>query len=104
MPLYEFECTRCGYRFTRVMHVKEYKEPPCPSCLHTTEQVYEHAHHGIKLGMTPGKRSGFYEYDYGKKATWDLTVPGKMEELKKAGVIRDPFDDVPSKGNPHALD
>jgi DUF971 family protein len=69
-----------------------------------TEQVYDHGNYGIKLGMTPGKRSGFYEYDYGKKATWDLTVPGKMEELKKAGVLRDPFDDVPSKGNPHALD
>ena len=105
MPLYEFECQRCRYRFTRVMHVVEYKEPPCPSCMDRTEQVYDHGNYGIKLGMTPGKRSGFYEYDYGKKATWDLTVPGKIDELRKAGVIPpDPFDKVPKWSDPHALD
>jgi hypothetical protein len=34
-----------------------------------------------------------YDYDYGKKATWDMTVPGKMDMLKKEGRIRDPFVD-----------
>jgi putative FmdB family regulatory protein len=31
MPIYEFECISCGYRFERVMKVTE-STPPCPSC------------------------------------------------------------------------
>ena len=105
MPLYEFECRGCGKRFTRVMHIKDYHEPQCPLCTCVTDQVYDRPP-AFALGMTPGKRSGFYDYDYGKKATWDLTVPGKIRELIKAGIIPpDPFDAVPPKRNdPNVLD
>ena len=37
-------------------------------------------------------RSGVYALDYGRRATEDLTVPGKMDALKREGRIRDPFD------------
>lgn len=40
-----------------------------------------------------GKDTGVYEYDHGVRATWDLTVPGKIERLEKAGrIARNPFD------------
>ncbi len=52
---------------------------------------------GFVLGRTPGKNTGFYDLDYGKRATEDLTVPGKMEALKKAGVIKDPFEGQPAQ-------
>lgn len=104
MPVYEFECRACRERFTRLMHHQDYTEPPCPLCGDATDQVFDKGNGGFTLGMTPGKRSGFYDYDYGKKATWDLTAPGKMEQLKKAGVIRDPFDEVPKRSNPDVID
>lgn len=44
------------------------------------------------FGRTVGRDSGFYTLDYGKRATEDLTVPGKLDRLKKAGTIQDPFD------------
>lgn len=31
MPIYEYECTFCGYRFERVMKISE-AAPACPVC------------------------------------------------------------------------
>lgn len=90
MALHEFECRECGKRFTKVMHHKEYHEPPC-ECGGETDQVFD-GHGGFKFTYTPGKWTGIYEYDYGKRATYDLTVPGKLEALKKEGKALDPFD------------
>lgn len=40
-----------------------------------------------------GKDTGVYEYDYGVRATWDLTVPNKIARLEKDGrIARNPFD------------
>lgn len=92
MPLYEFECTNCSTRIERVIPLSAYEEPPCPECGGKTEQKFETGHGGSFFRMTPGKETGIYDFDYGKKATWDLTVPGKMERLKREGVIGDPFE------------
>jgi hypothetical protein len=91
MALHEFECKKCGKRVTLVMTFNTYRQPLC-ICGGETEQVFDKGHGGFKFAYTPGKRTGVYEYDYGKKSTWDLTVPGKYEELKKAGIVGDPFD------------
>lgn len=41
-----------------------------------------------------GRDTGVYDYDYGTRATWDLTVPGKMDKLARDGrIARDPFDE-----------
>jgi hypothetical protein len=42
-----------------------------------------------------GKDSGVYDYEYGKRATWDCTAPGKIERLKKDGRWKDPFENSP---------
>jgi hypothetical protein len=75
----------------KVLPLGQYKEPLCPDCMDKMEQVLK-GHGGFRFKMMPGKTNGVYEYDYGKKATWDLTAPGKMERLKKEGRINDPFD------------
>jgi putative FmdB family regulatory protein len=92
MALHEFECSLCGERFERVMHYSEVHDPDCPLCGGKTDQVYDRGNGASFFRMTPGKETGVYDFDYGKKATWDLTVPGKMERLKKEGTIADPFD------------
>jgi hypothetical protein len=52
-------------------------------------------HGGAWFKQTFGKWTGTWDYDYGRKATWDLTPPGKMDELKRMGKIKDPFDSAP---------
>lgn len=78
-------------RFERVMHFSEYHEPPCPKCGAPTDQVFDRGHGASWFKMTPGKWTGVYDYDYGKKATWDMTVKGKRDYLTKEGIISDPF-------------
>jgi len=46
-----------------------------------------------RFAFTPGRETGAYEYDYGKKATWDLTPPGKYDRLRHDGVVENPFMD-----------
>jgi predicted nucleic acid-binding Zn ribbon protein len=89
---YEFKCDKCQGRKLVVMPASQrdaFIEPEC--CGSRMEQTYESYGYAFSMGEA-GKRTGIYEYDYGKKATWDLTPPGKMDALKKAGVLRDPFD------------
>ena len=90
MPLYEFECRGCGKHQTKIVPVAEYEEPQC-ECGGTTDQVYYGAPPFVHTWI-PGKWTGMYDLDYGKHATWDLTPPGKQEALKKAGVMRDHFE------------
>lgn len=87
---YEYECE--GHeRKSFIMSVKEHEEfkPICAVCGKAMEQLYFPL--GSYFNYKPGRETGVYDYDYGKKATWDLTPPGKMERLKKEGVVRDSF-------------
>jgi len=94
MAIYPFKCLNCGMITEVTSSIKE--DLPKPKhCLEDMEQIIGDV--GFVLGRTVGVRSGFYDLDYGRRATEDLTVPGKMEELKKAGVLKDPFDDVPKQ-------
>lgn len=91
--VYEFECAKCGAR-TEVrcsMRERDNLSDTCP-CGGHLDQFWSRMQ--FRLGQTFGRDSGFYNQDYGKHVTWDLTVPGKMERLKKEGIIKDPFDDV----------
>ncbi len=90
MPLYGFKCEKCGEEVEVFMHLNEYVVPEhCGGKMN----VDLRGHGGFTLQQTPGKWTGFYDYDYGKKATWDLTPPGKLEELRRRGVIaQDPFE------------
>ena len=91
MPLYEFKCRKCKELVEKVMSVGDYTEPTC-ECGGETDQVWSNGHGGFSFSQTYGKWTGIYDYDYGKKATWDLTPPGKLEALQKAGKIADPFE------------
>ena len=90
MPLYEFSCP-CGHSMEVIWKVSEYQEPSCPRCGRRMEQVLK-GHGGWNCRLN-GKMTGMYDYDLGKKATWDLTPPGKYQDLKEKGIIRDPFDE-----------
>lgn len=97
MPRYPFQCYDCGETTEVLCTMKErdtLKEPQ--HCGKPMSWVPVTA--AVKFGRTPGKWTGVYDLDYGKRATEDLTVPGKMAALKRAGRIPpDPFDDIKRK-------
>ena len=93
MPVYPFKCEKCGSTIEIIRSIHD--NLPRPLCCHSQmEQII--CPSGVILGRTPGKTTGFYDLDYGRRATEDLTVPGKMERLKKEGRLKDPFDNVPA--------
>jgi len=91
MAIYPFRCAKCGREREVISSIRE--DLPEPKCHGKMEQIVVAV--GFVLGRTVGRSTGFYDLDYGKRATEDLTVPGKMEMLQKQGVIKDPFADVP---------
>jgi putative FmdB family regulatory protein len=58
MPLYEFQCKKCGHRFERIQSFSAPDEKECPVCQGEVE----------RLISTPArahfKGSGFYSTDY----------------------------------------
>lgn len=94
MRVIEYQCANCEAREDVVGSVHDVS--PAPQ--HCGQEMLW-APTAVPLGRfkydpsKAGKDTGVYEYDYGIRATWDLTVPGKMEKLTKLGRIeQDPFD------------
>ena len=91
---YEFRCLthpdQVEVVFRPMKEQEEWTHGQCPKCGRPLELNMNGSGHQFQL--TYGRLTGLYDYDYGKKATWDLTAPGKMQYCKKEGIIRDPFD------------
>ncbi len=61
MPLYEYECNNCNYRFERL---QKFSDPPaseCPSCGGPVSQL-------LSPPAIQFKGSGWYVTDYAKKS------------------------------------
>ncbi len=74
MPIYEYECSLCRFRFERRQGFDEAAMSDCPQCggkayrlLHPVPIIY--------------KGSGFYTTDYGSGSS----NPGKKGEAKEEG-------------------
>lgn len=85
--MYEYVCLKCKKHAELLKSVHDDQTPVC--CERAMDWV-PYSTPG-KFNYVAGKETGVYEYDYGKKATWDLTVPGKTERLTRDGRISDPF-------------
>jgi putative FmdB family regulatory protein len=59
MPLYEYECTKCGHRFEERRKVTDPPASRCPECRSRVRRVYQPV--GIIF-----KGSGFHVTDYGR--------------------------------------
>jgi len=60
MPLYEYECKKCGHRFERIQRFSDPPVKKCPECGGKVEQV-------ISAPAVQFKGSGWYVTDYAKK-------------------------------------
>jgi putative FmdB family regulatory protein len=61
MPLYEYQCKKCGHRFERIQSFSAEDVKECPVCHGEVERL-------ISTPARPHfKGSGFYSTDYGAK-------------------------------------
>ena len=81
MPLYEYECKKCGHRFEKIQKFSDPLVKKCPECGGKVEQM-------ISAPAIQFKGSGWYVNDYAKKASPAATSgkngsePGKSESGK----------------------
>ncbi len=85
MPLYEYECEKCGHRFEVIQKYSDPLVETCPKCGSPVR----------KLMSSPAiqfKGSGFYITDYAKKDSVTATKAGES-----AGASKDPSTDAKSE-------
>ena len=61
MPLYEYQCEKCGHRFEKIQKFSDKMVKKCPECGGRVEQV-------ISAPAVQFKGSGWYVTDYAKKS------------------------------------
>ena len=61
MPLYEYECKKCGHRFEKIQKYSDKMVKKCPECGGQVEQM-------ISAPAVQFKGSGWYVTDYAKKS------------------------------------
>ena len=62
MPLYEYECTKCGHRFERIVKFSDAPITKCPKCKGKVEQM-------VSAPAIQFKGSGWYVTDYAKSGS-----------------------------------
>src|SRR5437879_11421765 len=72
MPLYEYECKKCGHRFEKILKFSDKPMKKCPDCGGAVEQL-------ISAPAVQFKGSGWYVTDYAKKSH----VPSSFESSKE---------------------
>lgn len=60
MPLYEYECKKCGHRFEKIQKFSDRMVKKCPECGGVVEQM-------ISAPAVQFKGSGWYVTDYANK-------------------------------------
>ncbi|HTW31095.1 MAG TPA: zinc ribbon domain-containing protein [Candidatus Sulfotelmatobacter sp.] len=62
MPLYEYECKKCGHRFEKIQKFSDKMVKKCPECGGQVEQM-------ITAPAVQFKGSGWYVTDYANKSS-----------------------------------
>ena len=92
MPLYEYECRKCHFRFERIQKYSDPLVRKCPKC--KTGRV-------DKLISAPAvqfKGTGWYVTDYGgKKGGGEKSEGGKSESDSSSGGDKDSSDKTSAK-------
>ncbi len=94
MPLYEYECKKCGHRFERIQKFSDAMVKKCPDCGGKVEQM-------ISAPAVQFKGSGWYVTDYAKRSgpSSSSDSGGKSESTKEFGESAESKDGKESKDN-----
>ena len=78
MPLYEYQCKKCGHRFEKIQKFSDKPVKKCPECGGPVEQT-------ISAPAVQFKGSGWYVTDYAKKSNAPASDSGNKDskESKK---------------------
>ncbi len=76
MPLYEYECKKCGHRFEKIQKFSDKMVKKCPECGGQVEQM-------ISAPAVQFKGSGWYVTDYAKKPSSGASSSGDSSSKEK---------------------
>jgi putative FmdB family regulatory protein len=76
MPLYEYQCKKCGHRFEKILKFSDKPIKKCPDCGGPVEQM-------ISAPAVQFKGSGWYVTDYAKKSAASPSEGGSKESKKE---------------------
>lgn len=79
MPLYEYQCTKCGHTFERIQKFSDPHVSECPKCGSPVEQL-------ISAPAVQFKGSGWYVTDYAKKPSAAGSATSKDAGAKDGGA------------------
>ena len=82
MPLYEYQCKKCGHRFEKIQKFSDPKVKKCPECGAAVEQV-------ISAPAVQFKGSGWYVTDYARKSSASSSSESKKEEKKSESPAKE---------------
>ena len=78
MPLYEYQCQKCGHRFERIQRFSDPLVKKCPECGGRVEQM-------ISAPAVQFKGSGWYVTDYAKKSSAGSSSKSESESKSDSG-------------------
>ena len=76
MPLYEYQCKKCGHRFEKIQKFSDKPIKKCPECGGAVEQL-------MSAPAVQFKGSGWYVTDYAKKSHAASSDSGSKESKKE---------------------
>jgi len=90
MPLYEYQCTKCGHRFEKIQKYSDKMVRKCPDCGGRVEQM-------ISAPAVQFKGSGWYVTDYPKKSHAPAASESGSKESKESKKEDKPKAETSSK-------
>jgi putative FmdB family regulatory protein len=90
MPLYEYECKKCGHRFEKIQKFSDKMVKKCPECGGQVEQM-------ISAPAVQFKGSGWYVTDYAKKSSSQGSSGNSGDSSSKEKKDDKPKSDSSSK-------
>src|SRR3984957_529591 len=92
MPLYEYQCEKCGHRFEKIQLYSDKMVKKCPKCGGQVEQM-------ITAPAVQFKGSGWYVTDYAKKSSSPGASGSTGDSSSKDKKDDKPKSDTASKDN-----
>ncbi len=81
MPLYEYQCAKCGKKSEFIQNFSDPHETKCPRCGGVLKKL-------LSSPAVQFKGSGFYATDYGKSGRTDRENAWKAKDAKEGGETK----------------
>ncbi len=90
MPIYEYECQKCQFRFERLQKLSDPPPAKCPQCGGKVSQL-------LSPPAVQFKGTGWYVTDYARKGSSPSSGDGKAAESKSESKPETKSESKPKK-------